>query len=58
MIETGGFLGKPFSLLLRTGLPLMKNLIKPLAQSFLIPLGLLTAAAAAAAVYVGKHKKS
>ena len=56
MIETGGFLGKPFSLLLRTGLPLMKNLIKPLAQSFLIPLGLLTAAAAA--VYVGKHKKS
>ena len=52
-METGGFLGKPFSLLLRTGLPLMKNLIKPLAQSLLIPLGLLTAA-----VYVGKHKKS
>ena len=31
MIRSGGFLGKLLGPLLRTGLPLMKNVIKPLA---------------------------
>ena len=31
MIKSGGFLGRPLSPLLKTGLPLMKNEIKPLA---------------------------
>ena len=41
-------------LLLKTGLPLMKNVIKALAKSVFIPLGLTTAASAADA---GIHKK-
>ena len=41
--------------LLKTGLPLMKSVIKPLAKSVLIPLGLIAAASAADA---GIHKKS
>ena len=36
MIQSGGFLGP----LLKTGLPKMKNVIKPLATNVLIPLGL------------------
>ena len=40
--------------MLRTGLPLIKNVIKPLAKSLLIPLGLTAAASAADA---GIHKK-
>ena len=55
MIQSGGFLGRLLCPLLRTGLPLMKSVIKPLAKSFLIPLGLTTAASAADA---GKHKKN
>ena len=39
---------------LKTGLPLIKNVIKPLAESVLIPLG-LTAAASAADAEI--HKK-
>ena len=35
MMQSGGFLGKLLSPLLRTGLPLIKNLIKPLAKSVL-----------------------
>ena len=46
----GGFLGP----LLKTGLPLIKNVIKPLAKSVLIPLGLTAAAFARDA---GIHKK-
>ena len=42
--QLGGFLGCP---LLKTGLPLMKNVIKPLAKSVLIPVGLTAAASAA-----------
>ena len=38
-----GFLGRLFGPLLKTGLPLMKNVIKPLAKSVLIPLGLTAA---------------
>ena len=54
MIQSGGFLGKLLGPLLRTGLPLMKSVIKPLAKSVLIPLGLTSAAAAADARI---HKK-
>ena len=53
MIQSGGFLGKLLGPLLKTGLPLIKNVIKPLAKSVLIPLGLTAAAAADA----GIHKK-
>ena len=53
MIQSGGFLGRLLGPLLKTGLPLMKNVIKPLAKSVLIPLGLTAAASAAD---VGIHK--
>ena len=52
---SGGFLGRLLGSLLKTGLPLMKNVIKPLAKSVLIPLGLT---AAASATDAGIHKKS
>ena len=42
--QSGGFLGRPLELLLKTGLPLIGNVLKPLAKSILIPL-VLTAAA-------------
>ena len=54
MIQSGGFLGKLLGPLLKTGLPLVKNVITPLAKSVLIHLGLTTAASAADA---GIHKK-
>ena len=47
MIQPGGFLGRLLGPLLKTGLPLIKNVIKPLAKSALIPLGLTAAASAA-----------
>ena len=53
MIQTG--LGWFLGLLLKTVLPLMKNVIQPLAMSVLIPLGLTAAASAADP---GIHKKS
>ena len=46
IIQSGGFLGKLLGLSLKTGLPLIKNVIKPLAKSVLIPLGLTAAASA------------
>ena len=54
MIQSGGFFGRLLGPLLKTGLPLMKNVIKPLAKSVLIPSGLTAAASAADA---GMHKK-
>ena len=54
MIQSGGFLGRLLGPLLKTGLPLIKNVIKPLAKNVLIPLGLTAAASAADA---GIHKK-
>ena len=54
MIQSGEFLGRLLGPLLITGLPLIKNVIKPLAKSVLIPLGLTAAASAADA---GIHKK-
>ena len=47
MIQSGGFLGRLLGPLLKTGLPLIKNVIKPLAKIVLIPLGLTAAASAA-----------
>ena len=54
MIQSGGFLGRLRGPLLKTGLPLTKNVIKPLAKSVLIPLG-LTAAASAADAEIHKN---
>ena len=54
MIQSGGFLGRLLGSLLKTGLPLTSNVIKPLAKSVLIPLGLTSAASAADA---GIYKK-
>ena len=56
MIQSGGVLGRLFGPLLKTGLSLIKNVIKPLAKSLLIPLGLTSAASASADA--GIHKKS
>ena len=55
MVQLGGFLDKLLSPLLKAGLPLIKSVIKPLAKSILIPLGLTAAASAADA---GIHKKN
>ena len=54
MIQSGGFLGRLLGLLQKTGLPLIKNVIKLLAKRVLTPLGLTAAASAADA---GIHKK-
>ena len=43
MIQSGGFLGRLLGPLLKSGLPLIKNVIKPLAKSVLIPLRLTAA---------------
>ena len=53
MIQSGGFFGRLLGPLSKTGLPLMKHVIKPLPKSVLIPLGLT---AAASAVDVGIYK--
>ena len=53
MIQSGGFLGRLLGPLLKTGLPLISNVTKPLAKSVLTPLGLTAAASAADA---GMHK--
>ena len=45
--QTGQFLGRLLGPLLKTDLPLMKNALKSLAKSVLIPLGLTTSASAA-----------
>ena len=55
MIQSGGFLGRLLGPLLKTGLPLMKSVIKPLAKSVLIPLGLTVAAST---VDAGIHTKN
>ena len=54
MIQSGVFLGRLLGSLLKTGLRLIKNVIKPLAKSVLTPLGLTAAASAAD---TGIHKK-
>ena len=47
MIQSGGFLGRLLGPLLKTGLLLIKNVIKPLAKCVLISLRLTAAASAA-----------
>ena len=54
MIQSGGLLGRLIGPLLKTRVSLISNVIKPLAKSVLIPLGLTAAASAADA---GIHKK-
>ena len=54
MIQSQRFLGRLLGPLLKTGIPLIKNVITPLAKRVLIPLGLTAAASAADAV---THKK-
>ena len=54
MIQSGGFLGRLLGPLLKTGFPLLKNVIKPLTKSVLIP---LRSTAAASAADEGIHKK-
>ena len=53
--QSGGFLGKLLGPLLKTELSLIKNVIKALTESVLIPLG-LTAAASAADAGIQKKK--
>ena len=53
MMQSGAFLCRLLGPFLKTGLPLIKNVIKPLAKTVLIPLGLTAAASAADA---GMHK--
>ena len=55
MIKSGRFLGKLLGPLLRSGLPLLKSVINPLAKSVLIPLRFTAATSAADA---GIYKKS
>ena len=55
MIQSGEFLGRFIGPLLKTGLPLMKNVIQPLPKIVLIPLRLI---AAASATDERIHKKS
>ena len=55
MIQLGGFPCTLLGPLQKTGLPIIKNVIQPLAKSVLIPLGLTAAASAADA---GIQKKS
>ena len=52
--QSRGFLCRLFGSLLKTGLPLIGNILKPLAKSVLIPLGLTAAASATDAAI---HKK-
>ena len=52
IILSGGFLSKLLGPLLKKGLPLIKNVIKPIAKNVLIPLGLTAAASAAEKIYI------
>ena len=49
--QSGGFLGRLLGPLLKTGLPLIGSVIKPLAKSILIPLGLTAAASTDTGIY-------
>ena len=54
IIQSGGFLRRLLGQLRKTGLPLIKNIIKTLAKNVLIPLGLTATAWAADAGYIKK----
>ena len=52
--QSGGFLGRLLGPLLKPGLPLIRNVLKPLVKIVLIPLGLTASASATDAAI---HKK-
>ena len=52
--QSGGFLDRPLGLLLKPGLPLIGNVLKPSAKSVLIPL-VLTAAASTTDLSIHKE---
>ena len=54
MGQSGGFLGRLLGPLLKTGLPLIGNVLKPLVKGILTPLGLTAAASTTDAAI---HKK-
>ena len=55
IIKSRGFPGRLLGPLLKTGLHLIRNIIKPLAKSILVPLGLTaTATAADSGIHSGK----
>ena len=54
IIQSRRFLGRFLGPLLKTGLPLIENVLKPLAKSVLIPLGVIAAASVTDAAI---HKK-
>ena len=54
IVQSGGFLGRILGPLLKARLPLIENVLKPLAKSVLMPLGLT---AAVLATDVAIHKK-
>ena len=56
-VESGGFIGRLGGLLLKVGLPLMKKVVKPLAKSVLIPLGLTAAHQQQIQQYIKKSSK-
>ena len=53
--QSGEFLGRLLGPLLKTGLPLIGNVLKPLVKSVLLPLGLTAAAAAATDAAIHKE---
>ena len=56
MVQLWGFLGRLLKSLLKTVLPLMENVLKPLAKSVLIPLRLTSAASEASSMQLFKRK--
>ena len=56
MVTLGGFLGRHFGLLLKDGLALIGNLLKPLAKSVLVYSGLTAAATATMQLFKKKKK--
>ena len=55
IMQSGGFLGRLLGPLLKTGLPLMKTVLQPLAKRVLIPLGL---SAVTSSTDSGSYKKN
>ena len=53
--QLGGFLGRLLGPLIKVGLTLIRNALKPLAKSVLIPLGLTAAASATDAAIQEKN---
>ena len=57
MIQSGGLSGKFLGPVLKTRLPIIKNVITPLAKSVFIPIGLTAPTSAALAIHAGIHNK-